>query len=165
MWHRGTLVAILAGGLTAGAFDILYAMLLATSRGNSITALLQFIASGLIGKSSFEAGLPAAALGLALHFLMALLIAAIYISVCRFRWARPLRDQPLLAGPLFGVLVCFVMREIVVPLSLAPIPAKGLGLSYADLGAMMFLVGLPIALAGWKFAESANGVVKKRVWG
>jgi hypothetical protein len=163
MMNRGALVAILVGGLAAGIFDILYAMALTMSRGNSIMALLQFIASGLLGKSAFQAGLSAALLGLALHFLMALIIATIYVGACQLNVARRLRENPFLAGPLFGVAVCFVMREVVVPLSRSPIPPAGLGLSYAELLAMMFLVGLPIAIAEWKY-DTAAAAPGRPIW-
>ena len=164
MLHRRALVAILVGGLAAGAFDIVYAMFLTLSRGNSVTVLFQFIASGLFGKAAFDAGAGAALAGLALHFAIALAIAAIYVGACQFAAARPLRENPLLAGPLFGVAVCFVMREIVVPLSRAPIPATGLRLSYAELTAMMFLVGLPIALAEWKFDTAYGSRPRTTIW-
>ncbi len=76
-------VAILVGGLIAGTLDILYATGFSAWRGTPPQTLLQFVASGLLGKASFEGGNATAALGLLLHYLMMLLIAAIFYALSR----------------------------------------------------------------------------------
>lgn len=141
------LIASLVGGLAAGTLDIAYAIVATAAGGGSVQKLMQFIASGLLGTGAFDGGMATAILGLVLHFLMAGLIALIFMAACRSRAGRPLWEYPLLSGPLYGVAVCFVMRVIVVPLSRAPLPDGGLRLSFQELAAMMFLVGLPIAVA------------------
>jgi hypothetical protein len=147
-------VASLVGGAAAGALDISYAMIVTVAAGGSVQKLLQFIASGLLGPAAFDGGPGTALLGLVLHFLMAGIIALIFIAACHLRAGRPLCEHPLLSGPLYGVAVCFVMRSIVVPLSLAPLPEGGLRLSFRELAAMMFLVGLPIAVAAARIRRS-----------
>jgi hypothetical protein len=59
--------AIAITGLIVGAMDITSAFILAISRGSTVTRLLQFVASGLIGPKAFEGGIATAALGLGLH--------------------------------------------------------------------------------------------------
>jgi uncharacterized membrane protein YagU involved in acid resistance len=59
--------------------------------------------------------------------------------------------RPLLAGVLFGVLVFFAMRLVVLPLSAFPHPVSFKPLAAGlDLLSHMFLFGLPIALAAAK---------------
>jgi hypothetical protein len=63
--------AITITSLIVGTMDITSAIIITLLRGGTIMRLVQFIASGLLGKQAFQGGLPIAALGLALHFLIA----------------------------------------------------------------------------------------------
>ena len=73
--HNRLLLAVLYGGLVAGTLDIGVAALL-----NSISPLvvLVFIASGILGKAAYHAGLAGVALGLGLQWAMSLAIAFTY---------------------------------------------------------------------------------------
>ncbi|HJU26699.1 MAG TPA: hypothetical protein VJ722_08495 [Rhodanobacteraceae bacterium] len=109
---RATVRAILAGGLIAGTIDVGAAALI-----NWINPLfvLRFIAGGLLGKAALQGGLPAAAWGMLLQWLMSLLIAAIFvIAALRLRW---LTARPILSGLAYGVVIYFVMNYVVMPLS------------------------------------------------
>jgi uncharacterized membrane protein YagU involved in acid resistance len=107
-----TPITILLGGLIAGTLDIGAAALI---NGRSPLAILAVISSGLLGKASFQAGLPAVVLGLVLQWLMSLIIAAVYVLLGnRF----PELKQHWIAGGLtYGVGVFVVMNYVVVPLS------------------------------------------------
>ncbi len=137
---------ILYGGLVAGVLDITYALTFSALRGVTTTQVLQFVASGLIGRAAFGGGRATAALGLLLHFLIALLIAAIYYGAS-LRLPTLLR-RPLLWGPLFGVAAYFVMNYVVVPLSATPKPSSPFSLASFVSGLLVhaFFIGLPIAL-------------------
>lgn len=137
---------ILYGGLVAGVLDITYALIASGVRGVSPTQVLQFVASGLLGRAAFAGGRAPAALGLLLHFLIAFIIAAIYYGAS-LRLPTLLR-RPLLWGPLFGVAAYFVMNYVVVPLSATPKPSSPFSLASFVSGLLVhaFLVGLPIAL-------------------
>jgi predicted ABC-type sugar transport system permease subunit len=75
---------VVAGGLVAGTLDIVYACLFwALKRDVPAQQILQSVAAGLLGKASFEGGAATAALGLALHFLIALSMSAVYYLVSR----------------------------------------------------------------------------------
>lgn len=77
--------------------------------------VLQSVASGLLGRLAFDGGWRTALLGLVLHFVMMLIIAAIFCalaSIMAWTWR-----QPLLAGAIYGVAVYVVMNLVVVPLS------------------------------------------------
>ena len=133
-------------GLVAGALDILYAITYwAIARDVPAARILQSVASGLLGKSSFDGGAATAALGLALHFLMTLAMAAIYFTAARrlpVLWQRPLA-----AGATYGVLVYVVMNFVVVPLSAAATGAPGNNLwTWLSVAMHALLVGIPIAL-------------------
>jgi hypothetical protein len=136
--------AILAGGLVAGTLDILYAIGFSAWRGTPPMTLLQFVASGLLGQASFQGGAATAALGLVLHYLMVLLIAAIFFALSRqFTF---LVRKPLLWGPVFGFFVYWVMNLVVMQLSATPNKWRFVLLSFATgILVHMFFIGLTIA--------------------
>jgi uncharacterized membrane protein YagU involved in acid resistance len=142
--------AILVGGAIAGALDILFAITFAYVEGGvPPMSLLQTVASGVLGKASYEGGAGAAALGLALHFLISLLFAAAYVLASRR--IDVLTKHPVIAGAVFGIGVFLVMRLVVLPLSAFPHPVRFRPLaSVLDLLSHMFLFGVPIALAAMK---------------
>lgn len=146
MKQRSGLWAVAVGGSIAGALDILFAISFAASRGTPPSGLLQAVASGLLGKDAYDGGVPVAALGLALHFAMSFLWAAIFVLASRR--IRLMVQRPLLSGILFGVLVFFTMRLVVLPLSAFPhaMSFKPLATTL-DLLSHAFLFGVPIALA------------------
>jgi len=136
---------VLAGGLIAGALDILYAIVFwAITRGVAPQRILQSVAAGLLGDASFTGGWASAALGLTLHFLIAISMAAVYYLVAR-RWAA-LWHRPLPYGAAYGLLLYVIMNYVVVALSAARPGSKDplwIGLSIA---VHMFLVGIPCAV-------------------
>jgi uncharacterized membrane protein YagU involved in acid resistance len=138
--------AILIGGLIAGTLDILYATGFSAMRGVAPTRILQSVASGLLGAAAYEGGTATAVLGLVLHFLMALLIAAIFCFASR-RLTLLVR-RPVLWGAAYGFVVYAVMNLVVIPLSAFPTPLRFVPIVVATgLFVHMFLVGVPIALA------------------
>src|SRR5499426_4625272 len=70
--------AILYGGLAVGVLDGLAAVILTVYFGRSVSGMFQYIASGLIGRASYEGGWATVLLGVALHFLIAFIWATIY---------------------------------------------------------------------------------------
>jgi hypothetical protein len=146
--------AILIGGLIAGTLDILYAIGYSAWRGTPPMTLLQFVASGLLGEASFQGGAPTAALGLLLHYLMMLLIAAIFYGLSR--QLTFLVRQPLLWGPVYGFLVYWVMNLVVMQLSATPNKWRFILLSFATgIVVHMFFIGLTIAWYASKAPQNA----------
>jgi hypothetical protein len=135
---------VLAGGLVAGTLDILYACIFwALKRGVPAQRILQSVAAGLLGDASFKGGAATAALGLALHFLIATSMSVAYYLVAR-RWPL-LWQRPLPCGGAYGLLLYGIMNYVVVPLSAAGRGSKDplwIGLSIA---VHMLLIGIPIA--------------------
>lgn len=147
-------LAILAGGLVAGALDIAYATGFSALHGVPPTRILQSVASGLLGSAAYEGGTSTAALGLLLHFLMALLIAAIFYVASR-KLAFLVR-RPVAWGAVYGFVVYAVMNLVVIPLSAFPTKMKFAPLVVATgLFVHMFFVGVPIALAARKASPEA----------
>jgi sulfite exporter TauE/SafE len=111
------LKAIAYGGLVVGVLDLLDAFLFFGLRnGATPIAILHSIAAGAVGRDAARAGgLTTAALGLLLHFLVAILITTVYVAASR---ALPvLRRRWVICGIAFGVIAYFVMTFVVVPLS------------------------------------------------
>ena len=138
--------AVMLGGLIGGAGDILFAIVFAGIHGRTPVWLLQTVATGLLGQAAYDGGVGAALLGLAGHFAMSFLWAALFVTLAsRF---PPLVARPAVSGPAYGVLVFLAMRLVVLPLSAFPYPVSfKLDSAGPDLLSHMFLFGLPIALA------------------
>ena len=138
--------AILAGGAMAGICDITYAIVYSSFRGVPASRVLQSVASGLLGAPAYDGGAFTAALGLLLHFFIAISAAAIFYVASK--WLPFLTRQAVFAGLLYGVMIYAVMNLVVLPLS--AYPASGTFtplLTVTGLLVHSFLVGLPIALA------------------
>jgi uncharacterized membrane protein YagU involved in acid resistance len=143
-------LAILLGGLAAGALDIVYAILAYGARGLPPMTILQSVASGVLGREAYTGGAEAATLGLGLHFLIATLMAAGYVILTQVFPA--LLRFPVASGLVYGLFLFAVMNFAVVPLS-AAYPGKfpeGWYLAGA-LFTHTVLVGLPIALIARQF--------------
>lgn len=136
---------VMAAGVLAGTLDILFASMLTWLRGRSIEHMLQAIASGILGKAAFQAGLAGAILGLMSHLLIAVAMAHVFALVAR-RWRYAL-DHWVQAVVAFGVGSWAAMQYVVVPLSAAPFKLPN---RPAEIGLSLFshivLVGLPIAM-------------------
>jgi hypothetical protein len=137
---------VIAGGLVAGALDILYAWLFwRIKAGVSAQRIFQSVAAGVLGRESFTGGASTAALGLALHMFIACTMAVVYFVVAR-RWPI-LWQRPWLFGALYGAWLYVAMNFIVVPLSAAAGGARDpLWVTLSVLVHVVF-VGIPCALA------------------
>jgi hypothetical protein len=139
------LLAILQGGLCAGALDFIGACVSNASRGVAPLRIAQSIASGLLGRAAFEGGYKTAALGVGLHFLIALGAAAVFcLASVRLHWSV---EQPWLSGALYGIAVYWFMQLIVLPLSAIPFKQNfSWPVVVTGLIVHVLCVGWPIAL-------------------
>jgi hypothetical protein len=144
--QSGAWRAILIGGLLAGTLDIAWACGSAEFNGKSAAGVLRAVASGWQGPAAFEGGAASAWLGLASHFGIMFVAAAVFVFASR-RFPL-LTRQWLLGGAVFGVAMLAVMHGVIVPLSAAPftMPLSWPAL-LTPLLVHVFLVGLPIAWA------------------
>ncbi len=148
------LPAILNAGVIAGALDLAAACVQAFLAGRTPVRMLQGIASGWLGRASFQAGGWSAALGFVTHFFIATTAAAIYWAASRRLPA--LVRRAWLFGALYGVAVYAIMYELVIPLSAIH---RRLPRSPQDL-----LVGLLIHVVcvGWPIALTLRAHTARR---
>ena len=147
--------AILYGGLAVGVLDGLAAVILSGLRGVGPTHVFQYIASGLLGRASFNGGAATVLLGALLHFLIAFIWAAIYYGAS-LRFPALIR-RALICGPIYGVVVYFAMQIIVLPLSAIRKPPFSFAPPLQTLQGIIvhiLCVGLPIALSARRSAKT-----------
>jgi hypothetical protein len=143
--------ALLLGTLTVGVLDITDALVFFGLRGVPPIRIFQSIASGLLGKSSYQGGLATAVLGGFLHFFIAFMVVTTYYLASR-RLPVLVRHVWFL-GPLYGLAVYLVMNQIVLPLSAAGVGGpKALPVLVNGILIHLVGVGLPSAL----FARAAT---------
>jgi len=141
---KNLLKAILFAGLVVGILDGLAASVGSYfPRGITPDQVFRYVASGVFGKEAFAGGTPMALIGLLFHFIIAygwtLLFFLAYPKV------KLLRENKIIVGMLYGILVLLAMNLIVVPLSNVPSPKPGT-IQVQQVIIHMFLVGLPISL-------------------
>jgi hypothetical protein len=142
--HRSALVILIAWML-AGTLDITTAVLyyLGPSSARAVR-LLKGIASGVLGARAFDSGLATAWLGLALHYLIALIWTLVFVVAVRS--CGGLRRHVVLTGIAYGIIIWLVMNLFVLPLSNV---ARGpFELRAAVIAAIILIlcVGLPISV-------------------
>jgi hypothetical protein len=150
MKRSRTLPTIASAGLIAGILDVTSAFVIAGLKGMGSIRMLQGIASGLLGPQSFEGGIATAALGLAIHFLIAFTAAAVFYAASRkFSF---LTQHAVASGLLYGIAVYVFMYWMVVPLAF-PDARHSISRDLTAVIVHMVLVGLPIALVVRRFSK------------
>lgn len=149
--------AILWGGLIAGILDISAACIhSAAVAGRSPMWVLQFVASGLLGAESYNGGLRTAAVGLALHFLIAFVACTVFYAASR-KFTILVR-RAVVCGLAYGIAVYAFMYLVVQPLTFhTSFFNRKVSAVLIGLGIHMLCVGLPIALVVRRFStETAS---------
>jgi hypothetical protein len=137
------LAAIVVGGLIVGALDLLYAIVVYSP--HHPIRVPQTIATGVLGVRSYSGGSQTAALGVLLHFVIALGAATVYYLASR---KLPiLVHRAVLCGLLYGACVYFFMHLVILPLSAAPTGHAPMVYKVTEFVEHWFFVGLPIALS------------------
>jgi hypothetical protein len=148
------LIAILLGGIIAGALDIAYACIhYGIVYGVPPMRIFQSVAAGAIGPEAARGGAWAtASLGLGLHFLLTTIMAAFFVA-----WTRMVPDLnkwPLLSGATYGLAIFAIMQIVVLPMSATEGAGDGPNGQFLLGGLLIhaFGVGVPIALIAKRFA-------------
>jgi hypothetical protein len=140
---KGLARPILIATLIAGTLDIAAAIGLTLFYGGQPANMLRRVASGPLPDAT-DWGAGGAVLGLATHFALMAVMAAVFV-IAAARW-RALWIKPLLWGIAYGLATYVVMNLIVVPLrwpeAFPPSP-RSVG---TQLFCHIVLVGIPIAL-------------------
>src|SRR5215210_5057533 len=143
---------ILYGGLVVGILDGLFALTFyGLILGLQPIRIFQSVASGLLGKASYEGGVRTFLLGILLHFIVATCIAAVYyLASLKF---PVLIHHAVVCGLIYGMLAYLGMNYIVIPLSaIGSRPSSLRTFLPAFIGHALF-VGLPIALLARRSAK------------
>lgn len=135
---------IFYGGLIVGVLDAFDAMIFSGLRGVSPGRVWQFVAGGLLGRSSFNGGMKTVVLGVMIHFLIAFILAVIFYGASLY--FPVLVRRAVLWGLIYGAAVYVVMRYVVTPLSAAPPLSFSVASLINGVVGHALLVGLPIAL-------------------
>jgi len=147
--RKGVVPATLAGGLVGGALDLWVAC---TLSGLSLLTIGKAVARGWFGREKAMAGgLEVSWIGLASHFAIVLVFAAVYVAASLR--APVLRRLWFVAGPLYGAAIFCVMRFVVLPLSAAGYSMPKPPDLYWEVAGHLFLVGLPMALVARLFVK------------
>lgn len=140
--------AIVGGGLLGGLFDITFACTVwAIRAGVTPIRVGQSVAAGLLGRdASLAGGVATGILGLVLHFLMAMVMAAIYYGAATRMTLLVKRAVP--CGLAYGLGIYLVMNFVVLPLSaIGKMGGSGpLVIMIPEILVHMFGLGLTIAL-------------------
>ena len=136
--------AILYGGIVVGTLDLLDALIFFGFRGTAPIRIFQSIAAGVLGRASYQQGLRSAALGIALHYLIAFLIVAVFYLISR-QWPV-LVEHAIVSGIVYGIAAYFVMNYLVIPLSATARGPFVLPVFINGILIHAFGVGLPSAL-------------------
>ena len=148
---HATRQAILTGWMLCGVLDITAAFLQAwIQAGRAPADVLRGVASALWGRAAMTAGPGMTAIGLAMHFIVALTATVVFYALSR-RLAF-LRAMPLwIVGPLYGVIVFCAMNYGTLPalswlrsLYLYTPPRWPGSMSWPQLAIHMVCVGPPI---------------------
>lgn len=141
---------IVVGGITVGVLDCLAATINAGFKGVTFAQVWQYVASGLLGRDSYNHGWKTVFLGLLIHFFIAFSATTVYYAASR-RFPILVR-QAVLCGTLYGIVVYFVMGYVVTPLSAAQKIPFSVASMLTGIFIHIFCVGLPIALIVRRFA-------------
>ena len=134
--------------LISGSLDILFAMILTVIFGKEIGGMLRGVASGPFPAAT-DMGTGGAVLGLAVHFALMTIMAAVFMAIVRHR--SQLLDTPIRTGTAYGVITYFIMNWLVVPLRFgSPLPPSLLAVT-TQLFAHIVLVGMPATLIARRY--------------
>ncbi|MDL2352189.1 MAG: hypothetical protein QFC78_05025 [Pseudomonadota bacterium] len=129
--------------LLCGTLDALYATLVALLRGTSTTGVWLGVASGPFGDSAQQWGAPGVLAGLAVHFALMAVMAAVGLWLAR---NTPLGDvAPWKAGTLYGLALYCAMYGLVLHFRFGlPFPNPDRVKLAIGLFPHIFFVGIPM---------------------
>jgi hypothetical protein len=113
--NNSALRGILLGGFFAGLADFIYPTVKTVMAGGSWMRPWKGVASGLFGKVAQERGIGMVVIGIALHFFICFVAAALlYFITSRVKW---LPRQWIVLGILYGIAFLAIMNYVILPLS------------------------------------------------
>jgi|SRR5579875_973182 len=146
-------------GLVAGTLDISENIIFNAFRHVTPKMVFQYIASGLIDGKSFTMGGASVALGVAIHYTIAMTWTVIFYLLSRKLIF--LTRRAAISGIVYGGIVYLIMNFAVLPLTRVPAAPKAMTLASRISGvlALLFCIGLTIALLVKRFAPPIRSTV------
>ena len=148
------ITVILIAWLIAGTLDISAAYINVNyllGRDVTMLRILQYLASSVFHKESFNMGWNSGLVGLAIHYTIALCFTLAYFFACRY--IAFLRNQRLIAGLLYGIVVWAIMNLIVLYIVFPSYHFTPKLTSLNEVVILMLCIGLPIGLIIPKYYE------------
>jgi len=140
---RGAGRTIALATLVAGTLDILSASVYAMIAGRTPVQMLRGVSGAILGAG--KDGAIAPLVGLALHFAIMAVMAAVFVLAARRMSLLVLR--PLSTGVGYGLVTWAVMNLVVLPLRWPALFPRFTAIGLAEqLFSHVILVGIPIAL-------------------
>lgn len=137
-------------GLLAGSLDILSAFVQAyLVRGTSPVLVLQYIASGAVGKAAFAGGWQIALLGLLFHFIIAYSFTALFFIV--YPSIKFLSRSIVLTAVIYGIFIYIAMNQVVLRFTKVPPGAFHVNKALIATAILIVAIGLPVAYFARKF--------------
>ena len=155
---RSFFASALTAGLVAGTLDIIAACTQAFLKtGTMPSQVLKYVASGAVDPKTFSSDTTLAAVGLLVHFIIAILFTFFFFFLAR--QIPSLVKYPVLIGVLYGVFVWGTMRFIILPYisRLNPKPIAGEeAIKNAAIAAAIIVVcvGIPVALLARRYLRT-----------
>jgi hypothetical protein len=145
-------------GLVAGTLDIGENIIFNAFRQVTPKMVFQYIASGLIDGRSFTMGAASVALGVAIHYAIAMTWTVVFYFLSRRLLF--LTRRAAISGIIYGGVVYIIMNFLVLPLTNVPHAPKAVTPASRISGvlALLFCIGLTIALLVRKFAPPVGTV-------
>ena len=156
--RKSFFASALIAGLIAGVLDITAACLQAYMKsGTTPTQVLKYVASGAVDPKTFSNDTILAALGLLVHFIIAISFTFFFFFLAK--QIPVLVKYPIPIGILYGVFVWAAMRFIILPYisRLNPKPIIGQeAIKNAAIAAAILVVciGIPVAFLARKYIRA-----------
>lgn len=142
---RRAVYSVVRIGLIAGTLDITENLVFNAFRHITPAMIFRYIASGLTGGWAFQAGMKAVALGVAIHYSIALFWTAVYYAASA-RVATLVRRQ-LVSGLIYGAAVYLTMNFCVLPLTRVPHARAAATMASRISGVLALLVCIGLTIA------------------
>lgn len=143
-------------GLVAGTLDISENIIFNAFRHITAYQIFQYIASGLIGGKSFTMDGASVALGVAIHYTIAMTWTVIFYLLSRKLLI--LTRRAAICGIVYGGVVYMIMNFVVLPMTRVPHARAAVTVASRVSGvlALLLCIGFTIALLVKKFAPPAD---------
>jgi uncharacterized membrane protein YagU involved in acid resistance len=148
----------LIAGLIAGTLDITAACIQAYLKNDTTpTQVLKYVASGAVDPKTFSNDTILAAVGLIVHFIIAISFTFFFFFLAK--QIPALVRYPIPVGILYGVFVWATMRFIILPYvsRINPKPIAGneaVKNAAIAAGILVVCIGIPVALLARKYIKA-----------